>query len=178
MVTAVLQKSPCSIRGRNVVFPSLQFRSRGRYGQNKHVYSELYNSEMLYSYLLRLKMFLWRKYCHFKGTYMADVFASGLKQVAHCKKRVFRLQVFSVFLWSEHSSSENSLFPGVPHQHAAEGSICLCCPQDSEPSNEVVSEAPGNVVPSTSRSSSEELVSVAQKHPEEVGPYVSILFQD
>ncbi|XP_065439235.1 PHD finger protein 14 isoform X9 [Chrysemys picta bellii] len=38
---------------------------------------------------------------------------------------------------------------------------------DSEPSNEVVSEAPGNVVPSTSRSSSEELVAVAQKHPEE-----------
>ncbi|XP_015284914.1 PREDICTED: PHD finger protein 14 isoform X4 [Gekko japonicus] len=39
--------------------------------------------------------------------------------------------------------------------------------QDSEPSNEVVSEAPTNVVPSTSRSSSEQLVSVAQKHPEE-----------
>uniref|UniRef100_A0A7M4G0B9 PHD finger protein 14 n=1 Tax=Crocodylus porosus TaxID=8502 RepID=A0A7M4G0B9_CROPO len=38
---------------------------------------------------------------------------------------------------------------------------------DSEPSNEVVAEAPGKVVPSTSRSSSEELVSVAQKHPEE-----------
>ncbi|XP_054847550.1 PHD finger protein 14 isoform X4 [Eublepharis macularius] len=39
--------------------------------------------------------------------------------------------------------------------------------QDSEPSNEVVSEAPTNVVPSTSRSSSEQLLSVAQKHPEE-----------
>ncbi|XP_048367526.1 PHD finger protein 14 isoform X7 [Sphaerodactylus townsendi] len=39
--------------------------------------------------------------------------------------------------------------------------------QDSEPPNEVVSEAPPNVVPSTSRSSSEHLVSVAQKHPEE-----------
>ncbi|XP_073189944.1 PHD finger protein 14 isoform X3 [Lepidochelys kempii] len=38
---------------------------------------------------------------------------------------------------------------------------------DSEPSNEVVSEAPGNVVPSTSRSISEELVVVAQRHPEE-----------
>lgn len=66
----------------------------------------------------------------------------------------------------------------MPRQHAAEGSICLCCPQDSEPSNEVVSEAPGNVVPSTSRSSSEELVSVAQKRPEEVGHSVSILFRD
>lgn len=70
-----------------------------------------------------------------------------------------------------------SLFDGVPLQYTAEGSICLCCPQDSEPSNEVVAEAPGKVVPSTSRSSSEELVSVAQKHPEEVGPSVSILFQ-
>ncbi|NWR59018.1 PHF14 protein, partial [Bucorvus abyssinicus] len=51
------------------------------------------------------------------------------------------------------------------------GWICQECDstssKDSEPSNEVVSEAPGNVVPSTSRSSSEELVSVAQKHPEE-----------
>ncbi|XP_044861198.1 PHD finger protein 14 isoform X2 [Mauremys mutica] len=52
------------------------------------------------------------------------------------------------------------------------GWICQECDstssKDSEPSNEVVSEAPGNVVPSTSRSSSEELVAVAQKHPEEV----------
>ncbi|XP_074840780.1 PHD finger protein 14 isoform X1 [Carettochelys insculpta] len=51
------------------------------------------------------------------------------------------------------------------------GWICQECDstssKDSEPSNEVVSEAPGNVVPSTSRSSSEELVAVAQKHPEE-----------
>ncbi|XP_075349003.1 PHD finger protein 14 isoform X2 [Mycteria americana] len=51
------------------------------------------------------------------------------------------------------------------------GWICQECDstssKDSEPSNEVVSEAPGNVVPSTSRSSSEELVSVAQKRPEE-----------
>ncbi|XP_064023236.1 PHD finger protein 14 isoform X2 [Pogoniulus pusillus] len=51
------------------------------------------------------------------------------------------------------------------------GWICQECDstssKDSEPSNEVVSEAPGNVAPSTSRSSSEELVSVAQKHPEE-----------
>ncbi|XP_053215505.1 PHD finger protein 14 isoform X6 [Podarcis raffonei] len=39
--------------------------------------------------------------------------------------------------------------------------------QDSEPSNEVVSEASTNVVPSTSRSSSEQLVSVAQTYPEE-----------
>ena len=61
------------------------------------------------------------------------------------------------------------------------GWICQECDstssKDSEPSNEVVSEAPSNVVPSTSRSSSEELISVAQKHPEEVGPSVSILFQ-
>ncbi|XP_037746533.1 PHD finger protein 14 isoform X1 [Chelonia mydas] len=52
------------------------------------------------------------------------------------------------------------------------GWICQECDstssKDSEPSNEVVSEAPGNVVPSTSRSISEELVVVAQKHPEEV----------
>ncbi|XP_006030537.1 PHD finger protein 14 [Alligator sinensis] len=51
------------------------------------------------------------------------------------------------------------------------GWICQECDstssKDSEPSNEVVAEAPGKVVPSTSRSSSEELVSVAQKHPEE-----------
>ncbi|XP_050794550.1 PHD finger protein 14 isoform X2 [Gopherus flavomarginatus] len=51
------------------------------------------------------------------------------------------------------------------------GWICQECDstssKDSEPSNEVVSEASGNVVPSTSRSSSEELVAVAQKHPEE-----------
>ncbi|NXD20049.1 PHF14 protein, partial [Spelaeornis formosus] len=51
------------------------------------------------------------------------------------------------------------------------GWICQECDstssKDSEPSNEVVSEAPGNVVPSTSRSSSEELISVAQKRPEE-----------
>ncbi|XP_015136888.1 PHD finger protein 14 isoform X2 [Gallus gallus] len=51
------------------------------------------------------------------------------------------------------------------------GWICQECDstssKDSEPSNEVVSEAPSNVVPSTSRSSSEELISVAQKHPEE-----------
>ncbi|XP_067418229.1 PHD finger protein 14 isoform X1 [Emydura macquarii macquarii] len=51
------------------------------------------------------------------------------------------------------------------------GWICQECDstssKDSEPSNEVVSEAPGNVVPSTSRSSSEELVLLAQKHPEE-----------
>ncbi|XP_033021315.1 PHD finger protein 14 isoform X2 [Lacerta agilis] len=39
--------------------------------------------------------------------------------------------------------------------------------QDSEPSNEVVSEASTSVVPSTSRSSSEQLVSVAQTYPEE-----------
>ncbi|NWV37778.1 PHF14 protein, partial [Grantiella picta] len=49
------------------------------------------------------------------------------------------------------------------------GWICQECDstssKDSEPSNEVVSEAP--VVPSTSRSSSEELISVAQKRPEE-----------
>ncbi|XP_014458683.1 PHD finger protein 14 isoform X2 [Alligator mississippiensis] len=52
------------------------------------------------------------------------------------------------------------------------GWICQECDstssKDSEPSNEVVAEAPGKVVPSTSRSSSEELVSVAQKHPEEL----------
>uniref|UniRef100_A0A8D0LBQ9 PHD finger protein 14 n=1 Tax=Sphenodon punctatus TaxID=8508 RepID=A0A8D0LBQ9_SPHPU len=51
------------------------------------------------------------------------------------------------------------------------GWICQECDsassKDSEPSNEVVSEAQSNVAPSTSRSSSEELVSVAQKHPEE-----------
>ncbi|NXO00796.1 PHF14 protein, partial [Rhinopomastus cyanomelas] len=51
------------------------------------------------------------------------------------------------------------------------GWICQECDstssKDSEPSNEVVSEAPGSVVPSTARSSSEELVSVAQKRPEE-----------
>lgn len=111
---------------------------------------------------------------------MTDVFASGVKEVAQGKKsRVLHLKYFSFLcLCLERSSSEKSHFLGVPRQHAAEGSICLCCPQDSEPSNEVVSEAPGNVVPSTSRSSSEELVSVAQKRPEEVGHSVSIIFQD
>ncbi|XP_075778422.1 PHD finger protein 14 isoform X1 [Pelodiscus sinensis] len=51
------------------------------------------------------------------------------------------------------------------------GWICQECDstssKDSEPSIEVVSEAPGNVAPSSSRSSSEEQVAVAQKHPEE-----------
>lgn len=86
-----------SIRGWNVGFPSMQFRSRGRYGQNKHAYSELYNSEMLYSYLLRLKMFLWRKYYHFKRKYVADVFASGVKLVAQCKNEFldFKYSLFS-----------------------------------------------------------------------------------
>lgn len=97
------------------------------------------------------------------------------------KKRV-EFQTSSIFLFFslclKHSSSEKSHFLGVAHEHAAEGSVCVCCPQDSEPSNEVVSEAPGNVVPSTSRSSSEELISVAQKRPEEVGHSVSIFFQD
>ncbi|XP_075778423.1 PHD finger protein 14 isoform X2 [Pelodiscus sinensis] len=52
------------------------------------------------------------------------------------------------------------------------GWICQECDstssKDSEPSIEVVSEAPGNVAPSSSRSSSEEQVAVAQKHPEEI----------
>ncbi|KAF4794259.1 PHD finger protein 14 [Turdus rufiventris] len=59
------------------------------------------------------------------------------------------------------------------------GWICQECDstssKDSEPSNEVVSEAPGNVVPSTSRSSSEELISVAQKRPEELRGAVYVL---
>lgn len=95
------------------------------------------------------------------------------------KSRVSDLKYFLFLsLCLKHSSSEKSHFLGVPYQHAAEGSVCVCCPQDSEPSNEVVSEAPGNVVPSTSRSSSEELISVAQKRPEEVGHSVSVLFQN
>lgn len=104
---------------------------------------------------------------------MTDAFASGVREVAQGKKSSFRPQVFLILL----PGLRAQFLSKVPHQHAAEGSICLCCPQDSEPSNEVVSEAPGNVVPSTSRSSSEELVSVAQKHPEEVGHSLSILFQ-
>lgn len=102
------------------------------------------------------------------------------KEVAQNKKnRISDLKYFLfLLLCLKHSSSGKSHFFGVPHQHAAEGSVCVCCPQDSEPSNEVVSEAPGNVVPSTSRSSSEELISVAQKRPEEVGHSVSVFFQD
>lgn len=106
------------------------------------------------------------------------MFLTWAKEVAQCRKiRVSDLKYFFFLFLSlclKHSSSEKSHFLGVPHQHAAEGSVCVCCPQDSEPSNEVVSEAPGNVVPSTSRSGSEELIAVAQKRPEEVGHSVSI----
>ncbi|KAJ7407712.1 PHD finger protein 14 [Pitangus sulphuratus] len=63
------------------------------------------------------------------------------------------------------SSKLGSLGPACKNAEFSE----LVGDRDSEPSNEVVSEAPGNVVPSTSRSSSEELISVAQKRPEEVG---------
>lgn len=102
------------------------------------------------------------------------------KEVAQNKKSSVSDLKYFLFLslCLKHRFSEKSHFLGVPHQHAAEGSVCVCCPQDSEPSNEVVSEAPGNVVPSTSRSSSEELISVAQKRPEEVGHSVSIFFQN
>lgn len=100
-------------------------------------------------------------------------------EVAQGKKsRVSDLEYFLFLsLCLKHSTSEKSHFLGVPRQLLLRG-LFVSCPQDSEPSNEVVSEAPGNVVPSTSRSSSEELISVAQKRPEEVGHSVSILFQD